>query len=440
MRDQSQGPPSLPAPRVPGITPRSPSDLLVPTRPPAPAKPARPAKRIPIEREGRRPSGLVRFFNGTLTFLFLALVIAGALAVFLRSSFDAPGPLAATTVAVIPKGEGIYDIAGRLEKEGIISSSRLFVAQYMAARLYGNLSGDKAAIKAGEYEIKKGASVRQVLDVLVEGRSILLKVTVPEGLTSLQIVERLRRDENLSGEITVVPPEGSLLPDTYKISRGMARQEIVDRMQAEHQKLVAALWAKRQADLPLKTPEQALVLASIVEKETGRSDEREKVAAVFVNRMRKGMRMQSDPTIIYGLVGGQGSLGRAIARADINSKTPYNTYQIDGLPPGPICNPGARSIEATLNPARTQDLYFVANGTGGHTFTTNLKDHNTAVAQWRRIEQERAARAGAAAAAQTAPVSAGPGTNAAADEKEPEPAKASAEPAPAAKKQQPKKQ
>jgi UPF0755 protein len=331
-------------------------------------------------------NGFLRFISGSLTFLLLVLVMSGGVAVVLRGSFDTPGPLEQTTVAVIPKGEGIYEIAGRLERDGIIADSRLFVAQYLAGRLYGS---DKAAIKAGEYEIKKGASLRQVMETLTEGRAILYKFSAPEGLTSLQIVERLRADPNLTGDIEHIPPEGSLLPDTYKYSRGMARQELLDRMQAEQQKLVAQLWAKRQPDLPIKTPEQAMVLASIVEKETGRPDERERVAAVFVNRLRKGMRLQSDPTIVYGIVGGQGPLGRAISKTDIATKTPYNTYQIDGLPPGPICNPGRASLEATLNPAKTSDLFFVADGTGGHTFTGTLQEHNAAVANWRRIERER---------------------------------------------------
>ncbi len=337
-------------------------------------------------------NGFLRFVNALMTISFLGLVIAGAVALLLRSSFDQPGPLAQQTMAVIPKGEGVIDIAGRLERDGIITDRRLFMAQYYALRLYGGLASDKASIKAGEYEIKKNASLRQVIETLVEGKSILMKVTVPEGLTSQQIVERLRADPNLAGDIAQVPPEGSLLPDTFKYSRGMSRQEIIDRMQSEHQKFVAAAWEKRQAELPMKTVEQALIMASIIEKETGRHDERDKVAAVFVNRMRKNMRMQSDPTIIYGLVGGQGSLGRGITRSDIDSKTPYNTYQIDGLPPGPICNPGRSAIEAALNPAKTNDLYFVADGTGGHAFTTTLKDHNTAVQNWRRIERDQKAR------------------------------------------------
>ena len=374
----------------------------MPTRPPTPATSGRRAMRsVPLDGEARGSSRVLRFFSGTLTFCLLVLVFVGGSAFVVTRNFDVPGPLTSTTVVVIPKGEGTYDIAARLEGKGIITDRRLFVAQYWAARSFGGLAADKT-IKAGEYEVKAAASVRDVLDTLMEGRAILHKVTIPEGLTSLQIVERLRADTGLSGEITEVPAEGTLLPDTYKVGRGMARQEVIDRMRADQKRVVAGLWAKRQPDLPVKTLEQALILASIVEKETSRADERTKVAAVFVNRLRKPMRLQSDPTIIYGLVAGQGPLGRAITRADIESKTSYNTYQIDGLPPTPICNPGRSAIEATLNPAKTQDLFFVADGTGGHTFTTNLKDHNTAVTNWRRIERERAARLQQGAPAATA--------------------------------------
>lgn len=385
----SAGGSGLPPPAVPrtgGAALRSPSEILIPTRPPAPPR------RVKTHREPRKLNGFFRFINSSLSFAFVVLAVAGILAVTLRLGLDQSGPLAHATVITVPKGESIYDIAGRLEKDGVVSDRRLFMVQYFAARMYGSLAGDKAGIKAGDYEIKKNASIRQVLETLVEGRAILLKVTVPEGLTSQQIVDRLKADPNLVGEVAQVPAEGTLLPDTYKVSRGMARQELIDRMQTEHQKLLASVWEKRQQGLPVKTPEQAMVLASIIEKETGRADEREKVAAVFVNRLRAKMRLQSDPTIIYGLVAGQGSLGRAITRADIDSKTPYNTYQIDGLPPGPICNPGRAAIEATLNPAQTADLYFVADGSGGHVFTTNLKDHNAAVQNWRRVEREMRAR------------------------------------------------
>lgn len=388
--------------RPPVLTPRSPSDLIAPTRPPRPSRDLKP------QRSPRRFAGLFRFINGALTFALMVLVLFGGMAVMLRTWFDQPGPLANATVAVIPKGEGVIDIANRLEREGIVSDRRVFVAQYYAARLYGGLSGEKSSIRAGEYEIKKQASMRQVLDTLVEGRAILQKFTVPEGLTSLQIVERLRADTNLTGDIAQVPPEGSILPDTYKFSRGLSRLDILERMQGEHQKLMAQIWEKRQPDLPLQTLGQALVLASIIEKETGRGDERERVAAVFVNRLRKNMRLQSDPTIVYGLVGGQGPLGRSITRSDIDSKTPYNTYQIDGLPPGPICNPGRQAIEATLNPAKTNDLYFVADGSGGHVFTANLKDHNAAVQNWRKFEREQKAKQSGQAAPPPEPAAAEP--------------------------------
>lgn len=372
----------LPPPRAPNTGLRTASDIVATTQPP------RPAKRSKAIREPRKLNGFFRFINGLLTFVFLVLLLAGGLAFVVKTRFDAPGPLKASAVAVIPKGEGIIEIAERLEREGIVSDRRLFVAQYYAARVLGG-SGDKTVIKAGEYEIKKEASLKQVLDVLSEGKAILQKITIPEGLTSQQIVERLKSDPNLTGEVTQIPAEGSLLPDTHRFSRGMSRQELIDRMVADQQRVMVQLWEKRQRDLPYQTREQALIMASVIEKETGRADERDKVAAVFVNRLRKNMRLQSDPTIVYGLVGGQGPLGRPISRADIDSKTPYNTYQIDGLPPGPICNPGKSAIEAALNPAKTNDLYFVADTNGGHTFTTNLKDHNSAVQNLRRWEKDQ---------------------------------------------------
>jgi len=340
-------------------------------------------------------NGFLRFIDGSLSFVFLTLVMVAAVALWLRQNFDAPGPLADTASVVIPKGEGAIEIAERLEKSSVIADRRVFMLQYYVARIYGSTTakagstGDRTSLKAGEYEFPKAASARSVLETVTSGRGILQKVTIPEGLTSQQIADRLRAEPGLAGEITSVPPEGLLLPDTYRFSRGASRQEILDRMQSEQAKLLMALWETRDRSLPIKTPEEALALASIVEKETGRADERPRVAAVFVNRLRKGMRLQSDPTTIYGIVGGQGPLGRSITRSDIDGKTPYNTYQIDGLPPGPICNPGRASLEATLNPPATDDLYFVADGTGGHAFTSTLKDHNAAVQNWRKIERSR---------------------------------------------------
>jgi UPF0755 protein len=237
---------------------------------------------------------------------------------------------------------------------------------------------------------------------------------VPEGLTSHQIVERLKADQSLTGDIAAVPPEGSLLPETYAVSRGAPRQSVLDQMQAAQKKLIETAWAERQEGLPVKSPQEALILASIVEKETGRNDERDRVAAVFVNRLRQNMKLQSDPTILYGLFLGKVAWGKPILRSEIQSNTAHNTYVIPSLPPTPICNPGRATIEATLRPAATRELFFVADGKGGHTFAETLKDHNANVVRWRQVEKERAARAGAGAAAPT--VSGGTGAAEAATE------------------------
>ncbi len=364
--------------------PRSPSEMLEPARGPARPRVRRAKPQSPVV------SGVVRWSSNLLT-LMLGLILLLSLLVLAQTyQLERPGPLDVTKTFAVPKGEGRIEIAERLEREGIIDSRWTFVLGHLVqSRFSGRKNTD---LKAGEYEFKKGASMRAVLDALEEGRSVLNKITIPEGLTSQQIVDRLKADANLAGEIAEIPAEGTLLPDTYRFSRGMARQEIIEIMQAKHQEFLAGLWEKRAPDLPLQSLEQALVLASIVEKETGRADERERVAAVFVNRLKKRMRLQSDPTIIYGIVGGQGTLGRPITRADIDGKTPFNTYQIDGLPPSPICNPGRSAIEAVLNPAKTNDLYFVADGSGGHTFSESLKDHNAAVANWRKVEKDMRAK------------------------------------------------
>ncbi|HVY43596.1 MAG TPA: endolytic transglycosylase MltG [Hyphomicrobiaceae bacterium] len=381
--------------------------MLEPTRAP------RAPRRIRARREPGPLSGFFRFLNGVLSFVFLLLLIGAVVAVLLRLTFDQPGPLGHATVTVIPKGEGVSEIASRLEKDGVVSDRRLFMAHYLIERLYSNITeGRPIQLKAGEFEIRKQASLRQVLDTLSEGKAVLYKITVPEGLTSAQIVERLRAEPNLEGEISEIPAEGTLLPDTYKFSRGMPRAELIDRMRSEHQRFVSAMWERRQKGLPIQTPEQAVILASIVEKETGRADERDRVAAVFVNRLKAKMRLQSDPTIVYGLVAGQGALGRAITRSDIDARNPYNTYQIDGLPPTPICNPGRSAIEATLNPARTSDLYFVADGTGGHTFSASLKEHNSAVQVWRKVEREMKAKQAEANAIPVPASTSGGGTTA----------------------------
>lgn len=351
-------------------------------------EPERVARRARKALRGRRKEPrFVRVASAVFT-LFAATMLG---TIWLISSFDFPGPLKATKPFVVPKGEGASDIAERLEREGIIANRWSFMAMTVSSRIFGTAKkgGD---FKAGAYEFKPGASMREVADLLVEGKSAVLKVTIPEGLTSFQIVERLRANELLSGEIASVPPEGSLLPDTIVIQRGTQRQDVVDRMRTGLEKVLAEEWEKRQPNLPIQTPQQALILASIVEKETAKADERPRVAAVFVNRLRKGMRLQSDPTIIYGITLGAGPMGRPIYRSDIDQKTPYNTYQIDGLPPTPIANVGREAIQAVLNPVVSNDIYFVADGTGGHTFSETLKDHNAAVAKWRQIERDAKAQ------------------------------------------------
>jgi UPF0755 protein len=228
--------------------------------------------------------------------------------------------------------------------------------------------------------------MRDIMDALVSGRGILYAITIPEGLTSQQIVARLRSEDILVGDVGEVPPEGSLLPETYKFTRGDTRQSLIDRMRAERDRIVAEVWSRRAPDLPIASPEEMVVLASIVEKETALADERSRVAAVFINRLRLSMRLQSDPTVVYGRFEGAGqSPGFVLTRADLETPTAYNTYVIDGLPPGPIANAGRASLEAVANPSRTRDLFFVADGSGGHAFAESYEEHLRTVARWRQL-------------------------------------------------------
>ena len=370
------------------LRPRSPAELLEPGR--APSRP----KGVKVHRERKALTGFVRLFSGLLTLGLVLMVAAGGAVALLQHHFEQPGPLAEQRTVAIPKGDGVIAIADRLAAEGVISNSWAFVSNYKLRSLAGI---KMAALKHGEYVFAPGASMREVLDVLGEGRSVQYKVTMPEGLTSQQIVERLKAEENLTGDIEAMPAEGALLPETYGIEKSMTRQEVIDLMQAKLAQVLQAAWDKRQADLPFKTPEEALVLASVIEKETGRADEREKIAGVFVNRLRKGMKLQSDPTILYGLYGGAVQWGKPIKQTEIDAKNAHNTYQIKGLPPTPICNPGKAAIEAALNPAKTNDLYFVADGSGGHTFSDTLKEHNQAATAWRKVEKEIRAKQDAGA-------------------------------------------
>ena len=317
---------------------------------------------------------------------FLMLVIVIILAVTIpvyvgKNMFIAAGPLTEDHVVLINQGAGIREIASILEKQGLIRSADIFV--------YGvNYQGKARLLKAGEYAIPAHASMKTIMDILVNGKSIEHSFTVPEGLTVAQVFDRLAANDILVGELPKnFPPEGSLMADTVNFTRGTTREQIIKRLRDGQQKLIADIWAKRAPDLPLKNINEFVTLASIVEKETGIASERPQVAAVFFNRLAKNMRLQSDPTVIYGLFGGKGKPSdRPIYQSDLDKETPYNTYKINGLPPTPIANPGRDALEAVANPPKTDALYFVADGTGGHVFSKTLEEHNANVRKWRALQ------------------------------------------------------
>ncbi len=338
----------------------------------------------PPPRIRRKRGGMLSVASGLLT-LFVAIAIAVVFGFsVLEREVTAPGPLQTEKVVVIPRNTGTNEIADILRREGVITQPMLF-------ETYALLNRRRGQLKAGEFQFKAGTSIESAIDTLVEGKAILHSITIPEGLTSEQIMSRLFDNDILTGEIAETPREGTVLPDTYKFERGMTRQQIVNAMQAAHRQALAQIWQRRSPELPVKTAQELVILASIVEKETGRADERTRVAGVFINRLMKRMKLQSDPTIVYGLVGGKGTLGRGIMRSEIESATPYNTYVIEGLPPGPIANPGRAALEAVANPSRTKDLYFVADGSGGHAFAETYDQHLRNVTRWRQLEKAKAA-------------------------------------------------
>jgi len=309
--------------------------------------------------------------------VIVAAVIGGGAWIFLKQQFEAPGPLAQETVVLVPRGAGLSAIAEDLAAAGVVSDPLLFS---LGVRLFG----DARALQAGEYAFAAGSSMQEAAALLASGRTVVHRLTVPEGLTSVEVVELLGAAEPLTGEIPAVPPDGALLPETYHFHRGDSRESVLERMQQSMDEALAELWAKRQENLPLQSPEEALTLASIIEKETGVDSERPLVASVFVNRLRKGMPLQSDPTVVYGITEGKAPLGRSLTRSDLAAPTPYNTYQIAGLPPGPIANPGRAALQAAMNPAESKYFYFVAAGDGGHAFARTLNEHNANVAKWRK--------------------------------------------------------
>ncbi|UYO42835.1 endolytic transglycosylase MltG [Rhodopseudomonas palustris] len=355
----------------PPISPRSPRAALEPEQLPPPPK-----------RSDHARNPLVIIGNAIITFIVVVMIGAGGLYVYGKNKLEAPGPLAQDKVVNIPQRAGLDDIAQILKREGVIEDGWLvFAGGVMALRA-------RTELKPGEYLFQKSASLRDVIGTIVEGKVVQHAVTIPEGLTSEQIVERLSDNPIFTGSIREIPREGTLLPETYKFPRGTPREQVIHRLQQAQKRVLSEIWERRSQDLPIKTPEQLVTLASLVEKETGKPDERTRVAAVFVNRLQKKMRLQSDPTIIYGLVGGKGTLGRPIKRSEITQPSPYNTYVIDGLPPGPIANPGRASLEAAANPARTRDLYFVADGSGGHAFSDNYEVHQKNVGKLRAQEKQ----------------------------------------------------
>ena len=336
----------------------------------------------PARRSRRVRHPLVIAGNAIFTVLIVfAVAVGGALWVG-RQRFEAPGPLQQDKVVNIPRGLGIKDISDVLVREGVIDQPWVFIGGVLVLKARGGL-------KSGEYQFTKHASLAEVVETIIENRVVQHALTIPEGLSSEQIVARLLENDSLAGQIKEIPREGTLLPETYKFTRGTQRETIIQRMQQSARNVLQEVWEHRTPGLPIKTPEELVTLASIVEKETGRPEERSRVAAVFINRLKNKMRLQSDPTIIYGLTGGKGSLGRPLMKSEIEQRTPYNTYVIDGLPPGPIANPGRASLEAAANPARTKELYFVADGTGGHIFSDSYEQHLKNVAHLRAIERDQ---------------------------------------------------
>ncbi|BCJ90849.1 hypothetical protein IZ6_15840 [Terrihabitans soli] len=375
--------------------------------PPEPPPPPPGSKKRPVKRSERSRGTFITGANWAITLLIVVLFTAAAAVHYGQKEFDAPGPLQAETDLAVPRGSGPRDIAERLQQAGAIGAGKMSYWFFVAGT---RMTGSHSKLQAGEYRIPAAASMRQIVEMISGGNVIEHTVTVPEGLTSKQIVTRLMGESLLTGTVREVPPEGTLLPETYKVQRGTERQALLDRMAKDQTKLLNEIWAKRNQSVPVKSPIELVTLASIVEKETGIASERPRVASVFVNRLNKKMRLQSDPTIIYGLVQGAGTLGRPILRSEITKPTPYNTYVIPALPPGPIANPGRASLEAAANPMKTNDVYFVADGSGGHAFASTLAEHNANVTRWRALDKADNDRAPADAANATEPGAAAPPT------------------------------
>ena len=355
----------------PPISPRSPRAALEPEQVPPPPK-----------RSERARNPFVVVGNAIITILIILMIGAGTAYYYGRQLLETPGPLAEDKIVNIPQRAGKRDIADTLQREGVINVNPwIFIGGVFALKASSDL-------KPGEYSFQKNASLRDVIATIVEGKVVQHSVTSITLGSDIIAVARLTDNDLFSGSLKEMPREGTLLPETYKFPRGTTREQVIQRMQQTQKRVLAEIWERRNPDVLVKSPEQLITLASIIEKETGRADERSRVAAVFTNRLRQRIKLQSDPTIIYGLVGGKGTLGRPIKRSEITQPSPYNTYVIEGLPPGPIANPGRASLEAAANPARTRDLFFVADGTGGHAFTETYDQHQKNVVKLRALEKQ----------------------------------------------------
>jgi len=321
--------------------------------------------------------------SNAITLLIVAMTMAGGIIAWGTAQMRAPGPIAEDVVFEVKAGDRFQAVSERLEEVGLISSGTIF-------RIAARNSGDDEKLKFGEYKVPAYSSMEEVLALITSGRALAYQVTVPEGLTSWQVIQLLKEEPLLVDDWDQQePPEGSLAPDTYSISKGDAISSLVRRMTLAQHKNLTEAWELRAEGLPLKSPDEALTLASIVEKETGIAEERGIVASVFINRLNRGMKLQTDPTVIYGITKGKGVLGRGLYLSELRNKTEYNTYVIEGLPPTPIANPGKAAIQAVLNPSESNFVFFVADGTGGHAFAETINEHNKNVRNWRKIEAER---------------------------------------------------
>ncbi|MEP2920988.1 endolytic transglycosylase MltG [Sulfitobacter sp.] len=377
-----------------------------------------------------------------ITFLMVALFLVGGLIMWGKSEYDAPGPLTQAVCVQVKSGTNMRSVSKNLAEQGAVSSASIF-------RIGADYEKKTSQLKAGSFLVEPETSMQSIVDIITRGGAstcgteivyrvgvnnvsvqvreldpatnrfaelaeftpgtdavpaaytetrdeadVRFRVAVAEGVTSWQVVNALQSMDILEGTVAATPAEGSLAPDSYEVRKGDDRASLIARMQSAQETLLAAAWEARDEDLPIDSPEDLLTLASLVEKETGVADERRQVASVFVNRINQGMRLQTDPTVIYGITRGEGVLGRGLRRSELRAETEYNTYVIPGLPPTPIANPGRASLMAAAQPDETPYIFFVADGTGGHAFAVTLDEHNRNVAEWRKIEAERAAQSG----------------------------------------------